>query len=130
MVLVLSKAKMDMVQGEDYLVPCDLCSYEATGTSNLKQHMTLEHGIKLEGEYQCNMCDYATSNLANFKRHMGSKTHEGAQMELLKSSGGSKLLESLIKSDQESGMEYIMEYIDKYGIKGTVCKILSTYVHV
>ena len=69
---------------QDYLWPDSVKLENGEEKYPHHHHVGLEQGIKAEGDYQCNMCDYETTSLANFKRHMGSKTHEGAQLDLLR----------------------------------------------
>ena len=58
----MSKHKKSVHGGRNY--PCELCSYKATTSYNIKLHMHSIHlGLKNIPKHQCSYCDYQTTNL-------------------------------------------------------------------
>ena len=64
--------RMNETQDERAVHKCNQCNYTSSKKSNLRSHLKIHTGEKLN---KCNQCDYASIQTGDLRTHL--KTHSG-----------------------------------------------------
>ena len=66
---------MNETQDERAVHKCNQCNYTSSKKSNLRSHLKIHTGEKLN---KCNQCDYASIQTGDLRTHL--KTHSGEKL--------------------------------------------------